>query len=190
MNLMQNVGELHMKSFKLKKLTWQTGFTLIELIIALSIAAMLIAGAAPAFNNFIQQTRLTNATNALHNAMNLTRMEAIKRNGRADLIAHNGSWKNGWVIIADNQLIFSHEALHNDIQIHSTFKNKKKSAIAYNGSGRTRTDTNNNSPQTGTLRLSIGKNSRLIAVNFLGRIRVCNPATAPKGTCTIAAPEN
>lgn len=178
-----------MKSFKQKKPTWQTGFTLVELIIALSIAAVLITGIAPAFNNFIQQTRLINATNALHNAMNLARMEAIKRNGRVDLIARDDSWKNGWMIVADNQPIFHHEALHNDIHIDSTFKNKKKSAIAYNGTGRTRTDTNSNSPQIGTLRLSIGKNSRLIVVNFLGRVRVCNPATAPAGTCTFATSE-
>jgi len=177
-----------MKSFKLKK-PWQTGFTLVELIIALSIAAVLITCIAPTFNNFIQQTRLTNATNALHNAMNLARMEAIKRNGRVDLIAHNGSWENGWVIVADNQTIFKHEALHKDIRIDSTFKNKKKSSIAYNGTGHTRTDTNSNSPQSGTLRLSIGKNARLIAVNFLGRVKVCNPATAGVGTCSIAAQE-
>ena len=169
---------------------WQSGFTLVELIVALAIVAVLITGIAPAFNNFIQQIRLINATNALHYAMNLARMEAIKRNGRVDLIAHNGSWKNGWVIVADNESIFSHEALHNDIRIDSTFKNKKKSAIAYNGSGHTRTDTNNNSPQFGTLRLSIGKNSRLIAVNFLGRIKVCNPATAAAGTCSIATSES
>lgn len=118
--------------------------------------------------------------------MNLARMEAIKRNGRVDLIARNGSWKNGWMIVVNNQPIFHHEALHKDIDVDSKFTDTTKAYIAYNGTGRPRTDANSNRPQFGSIRLSIGNNSRLIVVNFLGRIKTCNPATAPKGTCTSA----
>jgi len=175
-----------MKNIKLNQIQRHSGFTLTELLIALSIAAILIAFAAPTFNDFIQQTRLINATNALHSAMNLARMEAIKRNGRVDLIAHNGSWKNGWMIVVNNQPIFNHEALHSDIHVNSNFTRKTKTYIAYNGTGQTRTDAYSNRSQSGSIRLSIGNNSRLIVVNFLGRIRICNPTTAPKGTCTSA----
>lgn len=175
-----------MNTIKLNHIQRQTGFTLTELLIALSVTTILVALAAPTFNDFIQQTRLINATHELHSAMNLARMEAIKRNGRVDLIAHGGSWKNGWMIVVNNQPIFNHEALHSDIHVNSNFTSKAKTYIAYNGTGRTRTDAESNRSQSGSIRLSIGNNSRLIVVNFLGRIRICNPATAPKGTCTGA----
>jgi type IV fimbrial biogenesis protein FimT len=172
-----------MKPNQYKKHQCRSGFTLIELLVTLSIATTLITFAASAFNNFIQQITLTNAINALHSAMNLARMEAIKRNGRVDLIARDGSWKHGWIITANDQLIFSHEALHKDILIDSTFTSKVKPYIAYNGTGRTCTDDNSNRPQIGTIRMSIGEHARLIVVNFLGRVRICNPKTAPAGTC-------
>lgn len=161
----------------------ETGFTLVELLITFAIAAILIGIAAPGFQNFIQQVRLTTATNALHTAMNLARMEAIKRNGRVDLIAYGESWKNGWMITAGGQQIINHEALHDDINVSSTFTHNTMPYITYNGTGRTRTATSTNTPQVGTIRLSIGNNSRLIIVNFLGRVRVCNPAAAQTNTC-------
>lgn len=156
-------------------------------MIVLTIVVALAAFSAPTFTHFIQQIRLTNATNALQSSMNLARMEAIKRNGRVDLIAHNKSWKNGWMITADNQQIFNHEALHSDIHIDSTFPNKENPSIAYNGTGRTRSDKSSYASQSGKIRLSLGDNSRLIVVNFLGRIRVCNPAIAPQRTCVSTA---
>lgn len=171
----------------MKKYADQSGFTLIELLTTLCIAAVLITLSAPSFIHFIQQIRLTNACNALVSSMNLARAEAIKRNARVDLIAQNGSWKNGWMIAADQQQIFVHEALHSDIKVDSTFPNKTKPSIAYNGTGRTRADSSSYAPHSGTLRLSLGDNSRLIVVNFLGRIRVCNPTTAPANTCVSAA---
>ncbi len=172
---------------QLKRKSFQTGFTLIELVITLAIVALLISLAAPAFSDFIRQTRLINATRALHDAMNLARMESIKRNGQVDLIAHEDNWKNGWVMKADNQIIFNHDALYKDIAIVSTFR-EKKAAIAYNGTGHTRTESSTTGTTSGTLRLSLGKHSRLIVVNFLGRVRVCNPAHTPR-TCVISAPE-
>jgi type IV fimbrial biogenesis protein FimT len=178
-----------MENIKHKNPLQHTGFTIVELLITLTVATVLIALATSLFNNFIQQVRLTIATNELISAMNLARMEAIKRNGRVDLIAHENNWKNGWIISADNQLIFNHEGLHKDIEVDSKFTSKSKTYIAYNGTGRTRTDANSYTAQSGSIRLSLGEYSRLIVVNFLGRVRVCNPATAAKGTCVNAASE-
>lgn len=174
-----------MKTIQPKQQAQQTGFTLTEFLITLSIAAILITLVAPSFNNLIQQARLTIATNELISAINLTRIEAIKRNGRVDLIAHDSNWKNGWIITANDQTIFHHEALHKDINVDSNFTSNTKAYIAYNGSGRTRTDANSYTSQSGSIRLSIGKYSRLIVVNFLGRVRVCNPITETARTCAF-----
>lgn len=55
------------------------GFTLIELIVTLTIAGILIALAAPAMQTFIQDQRLTNQANEFIADLNIARSEAIKR---------------------------------------------------------------------------------------------------------------
>ncbi|WP_130620155.1 GspH/FimT family pseudopilin [Dyella amyloliquefaciens] len=57
------------------------GFTMVELMITLAVAAILTMIAVPSFSNMINANRLTTATNAMVGALNSARMEAIKRNG-------------------------------------------------------------------------------------------------------------
>lgn len=56
------------------------GFTLVELMITVAIAAILLVIAVPSFNHIINANRLTTTANILVNALNTARMEAIKRN--------------------------------------------------------------------------------------------------------------
>lgn len=164
-----------MKTITFKPLAVRCGFTLVELLVTLAIAIILIGLAVPSFINFLQQIRLSTIVNELHNAINLTRTEAIKRNGKVDLIAVNGKWENGWVIKnRENEQILSHEPLHKDFNVNGKFTDGEQH-IAYNGTGRTRTKSSTNTSQFGHIQISIGDNSRLIVVNFLGRVRVCNP---------------
>jgi len=65
----------------------QQGFTLIELMITLIIAAILLSVAAPAYQSFIGSTALTTATNDLVAALNMARSEALKRDGAVTLRA-------------------------------------------------------------------------------------------------------
>lgn len=60
--------------------TREDGFTLIELMVTIVVAAVLLAIAVPSFNQMIQNSRLATAVNAVIGDVNVARMNAIKLN--------------------------------------------------------------------------------------------------------------
>lgn len=156
-------------------------------MMALIIVIILACLAVPGFINFIQQIRLSAIVGELHSAISLTRTEAIKHNGKADLVAVDGNWKNGWVIKNQfNELLLTHAPLHKAFHVSGKFSDGEQH-IAYNSTGHARTAKNSNASQSGHIQISLGDNTRLIVVNFSGKVRVCNPASDKK--CTINAAE-
>ena len=56
------------------------GFTMVELIVVLIIAAIITAMSAPTFISLVQQYRLSATTESLYFALQYARSEAVKRN--------------------------------------------------------------------------------------------------------------
>ena len=85
------------------------GVTLIELLTALSVLAVLMAIAAPSFRQFTANSRTTAATNQLVTALNIARSEALRRS--SDVVVCTSSnqatcsdsddWADGWIVFAD-----------------------------------------------------------------------------------------
>lgn len=78
------------------------GVTLVELLIALCIGAVLLSSAIPAFQGALDQLRLTTTTNELVLAIALARAEATSRHTRvavAPRVADN--WASGWTVFLD-----------------------------------------------------------------------------------------
>jgi type IV fimbrial biogenesis protein FimT len=78
-----------------------TGFTVVELMVALVVLIVLIALAAPAFNKIVANQRVRNASFDMFSAMNYARSEAVKRGVPISLRAgatSNGAWTTGWRI--------------------------------------------------------------------------------------------
>lgn len=80
-------------------------FTLIELMITLSILAILLAIAAPSFRDSIQNNRTQTIANDLTTALQFARSEAVKRGTKVDICRRNGNvcadaadWGNGWLV--------------------------------------------------------------------------------------------
>ncbi|MCP5132162.1 MAG: GspH/FimT family pseudopilin [Gammaproteobacteria bacterium] len=92
------------------------GFTLLELIMTLAIAAIVITLGVPGFQEVIRNNRITAQTNELITALNLARSEAIKRGVPVTMCKTSYSvtatspptacntsadWQQGWIIYAD-----------------------------------------------------------------------------------------
>lgn len=82
------------------------GFTLVELIIVLTIAGVLATLAAPSIQKFVASNRLATQVNDLLADISTTRSVAIKRNTNAGICASTtgtsctagGNWANGWLV--------------------------------------------------------------------------------------------
>ena len=74
-----------------------SGFTLIELMVTLAIAAILLGYALPSFNGFVDQRNMTSRINDFVLAVNYARSEAIKTGGLVSIQAINaGDAGNEW----------------------------------------------------------------------------------------------
>ena len=86
-----------------------SGFTLIELMTALTVLAVLLAMAVPGFREFTRSNRVTAAHNDLLTAFTLARSEALKRASPVSVCASsNGTsctaatnWAVGWIVFTD-----------------------------------------------------------------------------------------
>lgn len=119
-------------TFNQQTLTNSLGFTSIELMMVMAIAAILVALAAPSFQSLSQRWRLGQVSEQFKSSVLLARSEAIKRGGkvRMEKIAANEicdtsgvstNWSCGWIIYfdANNNSKFDASNNQTDILIQS-----------------------------------------------------------------------
>lgn len=96
------------------------GFSLVELMLTLAIAAILITLAAPGFRAMIQNNRLTAHANQFVAAAHLARSEAVKRREDVQLVATDATdtgneWGPGWSV----STVLTQDALEDGITFDS-----------------------------------------------------------------------
>ncbi len=87
----------------------QRGFTLVELMVTLAVAAVLLTVGVPETINFLMTNRLATQSNDILVSVSLARSEALKRASNVVVCSSsNGTscsgsndWENGWLAFAD-----------------------------------------------------------------------------------------
>ena len=88
----------------------QDGFTLVELMVVLSVAAILTTIGVPSFLSTIRDNGVSTRTNELITDLALARTEAIRRGQTVTVCpstdgtscAGSGGWEQGWISFRDN----------------------------------------------------------------------------------------
>jgi type IV fimbrial biogenesis protein FimT len=78
-----------------------SGFTLIEIIVVITILAILLAIAVPSFRDLSLGSASVAQTNRLLTNLNTARIEAVKRSSNVRVRALAGNWNNGWEVLDD-----------------------------------------------------------------------------------------
>jgi type IV fimbrial biogenesis protein FimT len=105
---------IRMNSYRKLTQPWSgeihSGFSLVELLVALIVVSVLVAMAAPSLQSFLANTRVAGQANDLTGAINLARSEAVRTNSGVTLCksadgatcATTGTdWAIGWIVFND-----------------------------------------------------------------------------------------
>lgn len=166
----------------------QNGFTLLELMITVAIAAILLAVAIPSFQSVMSSNRITSQTNNFLADLAVARSEALKRGTGVSICASsNGTscsgtattdWSTGWIVFTDSGTVGSVDGSDTVLRVGDTLRGgvaltstsgSAQGYIRYSPSGSV-TTTN-----SFTLCKS-GMTGRTIAISLTGRASAQNLA--------------
>lgn len=173
------------------------GFTVLELLIALTVTAVIMAVAVPSMAGMIRNSRFRAAHNEFLSSLYLLRSEAAKRNRTVKMCrtanadppqcepGSGGGWDQGWAIWADldnddrigatEVLISVHQRLGRGVRLsgNGTLANR----IAYRSTGAPAGFNNG----TFTLCIDGGAVKKQIIISAAGRVRTKEMRSA--GNC-------
>jgi type IV fimbrial biogenesis protein FimT len=109
------------------------GFTLIELVAAITVMGVLATLALPSFHAFVANQRIRNGSFDLMAALTLARSEAVTRNRSVDLKRSGTSWDRGWTVEEGTRTFHRQEA-YKDLAISDS---SGLGVITYGKDGRT-----------------------------------------------------
>ncbi len=157
----------------------QRGFTLLELMITVTIIAIITGLAIPSFSDTILKSRLTSQARDLLAGSLIARSEAIKRNQTVTLCASSngnscsGTWANGWIVITtDNTIVHAHKAAPTGFLINSPL-----TSITFRASGLGASMTTLTICKATPI---VGKEERVLTISGTGRPSL---AKTLMGTC-------
>ncbi|MDX1811283.1 MAG: GspH/FimT family protein [Gammaproteobacteria bacterium] len=175
------------KKQKFHKLASDSGLTLLESLIILSIIAILAAIATASYSHFILNTRLENAANEIFTDLKLAKSQAFKQKKKI-YVAFKGTGKN-WCYGINEESACNCNAPAtckvNNVEMVKTGQSfngiELLSAKFAGGGSTTGFDPNRGFAQVdgvknGTIWLKASNDAKIaVIINRLGRVRFCSP---------------
>jgi len=194
-----------------------TGFTLIELVVTVAIAAIAMMVAVPSMIDFQRNAELTSAVNSLTAAINAAKGEAMKRNMSAYVRPQSQSlWSTGYTVFVDvdadgvlssrDVRVLNQDGVPTNLEIIGTGTAAASPPyIRFDGSGYARISGTSaayfggeaasfvNLTFTVRRRDTVGKpdqykQTRHIMIAQTGRLRTCKPSSATDANCNPTSP--
>ena len=125
----------------------ESGFTLVELMVTVSVVAILLALAVPGFQSFLVGNNLASSSASFLSTVNYARSEAVKRSmtvticPSADGATCTGTWSNGWITFVDTNangsanagetVLRAHPALTSSYSAASTLQDSSGNSVSY-----------------------------------------------------------
>jgi type IV fimbrial biogenesis protein FimT len=156
------------------------GVTLVELLIAISVTAILLSIATPSMRAFIENVRIRATSESLQNGLALARAEAVRRNQNIEFVRLT----TGWVVRVPGTSTALHTASGKEGSngIAMTMAPTGADRITYDSFGRTVANADSSASLT-TVDIasahppSVGNYRPLrVQIQATGAPRVCNPA--------------
>ncbi len=136
------------------------GFTLTELMIVVTVFAVLVGAALPSYNEFVRNQRVKTVSFDLFSSLVQARSEAITRNAAVTLApVTSGTWTSGWTVKDAGGTLLRNQDAVPGITLSGP------ASVVYNGSGRL-------SSASGSFQLSASGSTvttRCITVDLSGR---------------------
>lgn len=177
-----------MNRHKFNSCNASSGFTMIELLVALLIAGVLLGLALPSFQDTIESGITNSQTKVLLTTLNLARSEAIKRGTEVGLCPSDdsadcsaGSWSDGWIVFVDNngdadgdsgsidggdEIIRVFDALGSDSVLTSSFDYFQYNELGFSETGGVQTlklcPASNNASNARSIEISVAGRGRRI----------------------------
>lgn len=141
------------------------GFTLIELMVTIAVAAILLTVAVPSFQNLAKNNAVKSTTRDLVATINTARMHSMSMRSDVKVTPASGGWGDGW------NLDVANSAMEED----SNFTPGKNTSVSRTRGNGALTFMARGGLQGGTAEFTVSHtdaniNSRTICISFLGKI--------------------
>ncbi len=157
----------------------QSGFTIVELLIGVTLLAVLMGIGVPTFRLWMQNSQIRTAADALVNGVQLARAEAIRRNRPVEFILRDGS---NWSVVLVNPRTTLQDRTGNEGSKNATLAVQPGGAdrVTFNPIGAPASSNQDGSfpiqqiDITGSQAMS-GLRPLRIVVSVSGSVRLCDP---------------
>ena len=111
----------------IKLIKHQDGFTLLELLVTLTVVAIVTTLAVPAFEETLARSKMTSNVNLMVGAINYARSEAIKLGAEVVVQPH----PTGWEVVSGGNVLRTFQPPSRDVTITTSLANITFAANGY-----------------------------------------------------------